>query len=83
MERYNRTVRYDWLVHHLFDCVDQVQNYATQWLWTYNHERPNRALGDITPVHKLAMAAIPSLTKKTHTSCTQLRLTRFYEFQTQ
>ena len=30
---------------------------ATDWLWTYNHERPNMALGGITPKQKLAMAA--------------------------
>ncbi len=34
-----------------------VQDKATRWLWTYNHERPNMALGGITPAMKLAMAA--------------------------
>lgn len=57
IERYNRTVRYDWLAHHLFDSIDQVQDFATRWLWSYNHERPNMALGGITPIQKLAMAA--------------------------
>jgi putative transposase len=57
VERYNRTVRYDWLAHHLFDTVDEVQEFATHWLWTYNHERPNMALGGITPKQKLALAA--------------------------
>lgn len=57
IERYNRTVRYDWLGHHLFDSVDQMQHFATQWLWTYNHERPNMALGGITPKQKLALVA--------------------------
>jgi putative transposase len=33
-----------------------VQDYATQWLWTYNHEGPNMALGGITPKQKLALA---------------------------
>lgn len=56
IERYNRTVRYDWLSQHLFDSVEQVQEYATRWLWTYNHERPNMALGGITPKQKLAQA---------------------------
>ncbi|MBK6651148.1 MAG: hypothetical protein IPG42_16580 [Betaproteobacteria bacterium] len=23
--------------------------HATQWMWMYNHERPNMALGGITP----------------------------------
>jgi putative transposase len=32
VERYNRTVRYDWLNHYLFDSIDEVQNHATQWL---------------------------------------------------
>ncbi len=34
-----------------------VQEYATRWLWTYNNERPNMALGGITPQQKLAMVA--------------------------
>ena len=57
VERYNRTVRYDWLAHYLFDSIEEVQEFATRWLWTYNHERPNMALGGITPKQKLAMAA--------------------------
>lgn len=55
VERYNRTVRYDWLSHYLFDTIQEVQAFATRWLWTYNHERPNMALGGITPQQKLAM----------------------------
>jgi putative transposase len=43
--------------HHLFESIEEAQNFATQWLWTYNHERPNMALGGITPKQKLAIAA--------------------------
>lgn len=57
IERYNRTVRYDWLAHYAFESIDEVQDFATRWLWTYNHERPNMALGGITPKQKLALAA--------------------------
>ncbi|KQQ35958.1 transposase [Duganella sp. Leaf126] len=57
VERYNRTVRYDWLAHHLFDSLDEIQDFATRWLWTYNHDRPHMALGGITPIQKLALAA--------------------------
>lgn len=57
VERYNRTVRYDWLSHYLFESIQEVQDFATPWLWTYNHERPNMALGGITPIQKLARAA--------------------------
>lgn len=55
--RYNRTVRYAWLAPTLFDSIEQVQDMATRWLWTYNHERPNMALGGITPMQKRARAA--------------------------
>ena len=57
VERYNRTVRYDWLAHHLFDSIEDVQDFATKWLWSYNNERPNMAIGGITPKQKLAIAA--------------------------
>jgi putative transposase len=57
VERYNRTVRYDWLAQCLFDSIDEVQESATRWLWTYNHERPNMALGGITPKQKLMLTA--------------------------
>jgi len=56
-ERYNRTVRYDWLSQYLFESIEQVQQSATEWLWSYNHERPNMALGGITPIQRLAAAA--------------------------
>lgn len=57
VERYNRTVRYDWLNHYQFESVAEIQAFATDWLWTYNHERPNMALGGITPKQKLGLAA--------------------------
>ncbi len=57
VERYNRTVRYEWLAQYLFDSIVQVQAFATRWLWTYNNERTNMALGGITPKQKLARAA--------------------------
>ncbi len=40
IERYNRTVRYDWLALDLFDTLEQVQDCATRGLWIHNHERP-------------------------------------------
>jgi putative transposase len=57
IERYNRTVRYDWLTQYLFESIAEVQAFATHWLWHYNHERPNMALGGITPKQKLALVA--------------------------
>ena len=57
IERFNRTVRYDWLNQDIFTTIEEVREKATQWLWHYNHERPNMALGGITPKQKLLVAA--------------------------
>lgn len=57
IERYNRTVRYDWLGQFMFRSLSQLQNFATEWLWFYNNERPNMGIGGITPKQKLAQAA--------------------------
>jgi transposase InsO family protein len=57
VERFNRTVRYEWLAQYCFDAITEVQDFATRWIWNYNHERPNMALGGIAPKQRLAMAA--------------------------
>jgi len=57
IERYNRTVRYDWLNQYIFESIEEVREYATKWLWVYNNERPNTAIGGITPKMKLALVA--------------------------
>ncbi len=44
-------------IQYLFESIEEVQDAATRWLWTYNHERPNMALGGITPMQRLALAA--------------------------
>ena len=57
IERYNRTVRIEWLGRYHFDSIEDVQDHATRWLWTYNNERPNMGIGGITPIQKLRNAA--------------------------
>jgi putative transposase len=57
VERYNRTVRYDWLNQHLFESLEEIREFATRWLWAYNHERPNTAIGGVPPVCKRELAA--------------------------
>jgi putative transposase len=52
IERFNRTVRYDWLNQEIFTNIKEVQDKSTKWIWHYNHERPNMALGGITPYQK-------------------------------
>ena len=56
VERYNRTVRYSWLSQFQFESIQEVQDYATRWLWFYNNERPNKANGGLPPKHMLAAA---------------------------
>lgn len=50
IERQNRTIRYSWVSKHLFDTLEEVQDYATRWLWFYNHERPHKANGGYPPL---------------------------------
>ena len=47
--RYNRTVRHEWLDQTIIESIEQAQNFATQWLWTSNNDRPNLGIGGITP----------------------------------
>ena len=57
IERYNRTVRHEWLDQNIFETIDKAQDQATKWLWTNNNDRPKMAIGTITPAMKLKMAA--------------------------
>ena len=57
IERYNRTVRHEWLDQYIIETIEEAQDFATQWLWTYNNDRPNMGIGGITPAQKLKMAA--------------------------
>jgi putative transposase len=70
VERYNRTVRHEWLDQYIIESIEpygdckqsptgqrKAQDHATQWLWTYNNDRPNMGIGGITPAMKLKMAA--------------------------
>jgi putative transposase len=57
IERYNRTVRHEWLDQYIIESIEEAQDHATQWLWTYNNDRPKMGIGGITPAQKLKMAA--------------------------
>ena len=57
VERFNRTVRYEWLSQHFWENINAVQVFATEWMYKYNYQRPNMALGGITPKQRLIMAA--------------------------
>jgi putative transposase len=44
------------LLGRYIDDLAEVQDFATRWMWSYNHETPNMALGGITRKQRLAMA---------------------------
>jgi len=56
VERFNRTARHEWLDLHEFNGIAHAQLLATQWLWHYNHERPNSAIGGVPPRQLLPAA---------------------------
>ena len=56
VERFNRTARHEWLDLHMFESVEQAQELATNWLWLYNNERPNMAIGGVPPKQLLRAA---------------------------
>ncbi len=43
----------EWLGQYHFTSIEEAQDHATRWLWTYNNERPNMGIGGMTPVQKL------------------------------
>src|SRR5690554_1354076 len=56
VERFNRTVRHEWLDLHDFESIEHAQELATEWLWIYNNERPNTAIGGVPPRQLLQAA---------------------------
>ncbi|GAA5107636.1 hypothetical protein GCM10023211_08980 [Orbus sasakiae] len=66
IERFNRTVHYDWLSHYIYNEISELQDKATRWLWTYNHERPNMGIGWITPMQKLKLIQQQNSTPNFH-----------------
>lgn len=49
IERLNRTFREDILDSYLFDAVEQAQEFANQWIWMYNNERPHESIQNLPP----------------------------------
>ncbi len=56
IERFNRTARHEWLDLHLFESIEHAQLLATQWLWTYNNDRPHASIGGVPPKYLLKTA---------------------------
>lgn len=50
------TVRHEWPDQYIIESIEEAQVFATQWLSTYDNERPNMGIG-ITLALKPKMAA--------------------------
>jgi putative transposase len=66
IERFNRTVRYDWLSHYIYADIEELQDKATSWLWTYNNERTAMGIGGITPIQKRRLTKSMHFTPELH-----------------
>jgi putative transposase len=57
IERYNRSVRHEWLDQHIIETIEEAQDFATQWQWACSNDRPNVCIGGMIPAQKLNAAA--------------------------
>lgn len=56
-EHYNHTIRHEGLDQYIIETIEEAQDFATDWLWTYRNGRPTMGIGRMTPAQKMKMAA--------------------------
>jgi len=60
IERFNRTFRTEVLDHYVFASLHEVRRMAEDWRHRYNHQRPHRSLGGLSPVAFAMASSTPS-----------------------
>ncbi len=45
--------RHEWLDQYIIKSIEEDQDRATRWLWTYNNDRRNMGVGGMTPSMKM------------------------------
>jgi putative transposase len=51
IERFNRTLRTEVLDRYVFTSLDEVRRISEDWRHHYNHDRPHRSLGGLSPIN--------------------------------
>ena len=59
IERFNRTFRTEVLDRYVFTSLDEVRRMSEDWRHRYNHDRPHRSLGGLSPIN-YAVASLPN-----------------------
>lgn len=57
MTRATMARRHEWPDPYIIERIEAGQDHAKQWLWTCNNDRPNMAIGAVTPAQYPEMAA--------------------------
>ena len=60
IERFNRTYRTEVLDRYVFTTLHEVRRMTEDWRDRYNHPRPHRALGGLSPVRYAMASSKPS-----------------------
>jgi putative transposase len=64
IERFNRTFRTEVLDRYVFTTLDEVRRMAEDWRHRYNHDRPHRSLGGLSPVRYAMASSTPISTSE-------------------
>lgn len=64
IERFNRTFRTEVLDRYVFTNLNEVRRMAEDWRHRYNHDRPHRSLGGLSPIHYAMALSTPTSTSE-------------------
>jgi transposase InsO family protein len=60
IERLHKTMRKEFFSENSFESIEYAQAALDIWVRDYNHEREHQSLGDVPPIRRFELAAIPS-----------------------
>jgi hypothetical protein len=60
IERLHRTMRKEFFDVNVFDTIEEAQAALDLWVAHYNTEREHQSIGDVAPIRRFELAALPS-----------------------